>query len=300
VGDRGLKATRPGDTLCSAQDLLSPAQGTTLWRGPFWLCTQSKKMVACTLLKEVSVSNRCDETASPHPLESLEGKRIGGYRLRLGDLRPLRMSGWRGFTLLLEDDREPAARAPVVKGIFSAGGKDGVRPWMDIQYWELAQRTSPRGTPRIPLRLTSGGLDRKLFRVLSELIPAGGHLMVSYEDEQAIHTETMRSLHIGVPPVATRLGALLFHAGFHYVKNWYLAEGGFEGPRKLWAEKAANERAQRELLEKTAAQLRAYCARPPGTGSSGPDDVLEQGAQKRARELLDIIGHTSVREDAVR
>lgn len=242
------------------------------------------------------MSRYCDN-AGKHPLEPLEGKRIGDYRLRLGEMTPLRMSGWRGFTLLLEDGVTPPSRAQVVRGIFSVGGKDGIRPWMDIQYWELLQRTGLLGTPRTPLCLTSGGLDRKLFRILAELIPAGGHLMVSYEDEQPIHTETMRSLHIGVPPVATRLGALLFAAGFHYVKNWYLAEGGFEGPRKLWAEKAPNERAQEELLERTAGELRAYLARLSGAASSGPDGVLEQAAKKRARELLDILDHTSVRED---
>ncbi len=167
-----------------------------------------------------------------HPLESLEDRILGRYRLHLQRLKPLRFSGWRGFALALRDRAGTLLQPAAVEGIYSAGGKDNVRPWMDIT---VAEALEGRAGSRLDLRQT--GLMPELFQSLSQLIPPGGHLMVSYEDPNPVHRETDQTLAAGVPPVLTPLGLLLFLSGFRLVKNWYLSEGGHEGPRKLWGEK---------------------------------------------------------------
>lgn len=187
-----------------------------------------------------------------HPLEGADGLRLDGFTLTLSDLKPLRKSGWRGFPFLLENGEGTRGSDPVVWGIHSLGGKDGVRGWMDPEYRE--EIAFPFPTERsggIRISLAEKGMDRKLFGALGETIPPGGHLMVSYEGEQQIHGEALSGLLAGIPPAATPLGFLLFLSGFAYVKDWYLAKGGMEGPRKLWGEKAPDAGWERIHREKT-------------------------------------------------
>lgn len=167
-----------------------------------------------------------------HPLQSLEGHPFNDYRLHLQRLKQLRRSGWRGFSPALKDRNGILSQPPVVEGIYSAGGKDDVRPWMEISVAEVVTFGSGRR-----LNLRRAGLMEELLQSLSLLIPPGGHLMVSYEDSDPLHRETDRALSAGVPPIMTPLGLSLFMSGFRLVKNWYLSEGGQVGPRKLWGEK---------------------------------------------------------------
>jgi len=220
-------------------------------------------------------------------LHDLDGKKLNGYAIHLGEVKQLRMSGWKGFTLYLKDSQGLCSCSPVIKGIFSVGGKDGVRPWMDLQYWEQVEfPATTEGTSIISL--SGNGLNRKLFQFLATSIPPGGHLMVSYEDEQELHNDTLRSLHIGIPPALTPLGRILFVAGFEHVKNWYLSEGGFEGPRKLWAEKALSETVARGFLENTARQVHGFLGKKIGSDNKN-DRGLEEAARHRATEILEIV-----------
>jgi hypothetical protein len=188
-----------------------------------------------------------------HPLRSLEGRLLKEYRLHLQRLKQLRLTGWRGFSVALEDRDGKLAQPPVVEGIYSAGGKDDVQPWMDITVSEVIAFGSGKR-----LNLRQAGLIEELFQSLSLLIPPGGHLMVSYEDTDPLHRETDRALAAGVPPVMTPLGFLLFRSGFRLVKNWYLSEGGHEGPRKLWGEKPPDNAWALVWDEDTARQLVSF------------------------------------------
>ena len=57
-----------------------------------------------------------------HPLQRLENRILGECRLHLQKLKSLRLSGWRGFSLVLKDRTRTLAQPPVVEGIYSAGG----------------------------------------------------------------------------------------------------------------------------------------------------------------------------------
>ncbi|UCD70952.1 MAG: DUF1122 family protein [Syntrophobacterales bacterium] len=88
----------------------------------------------------------------------------------------------------------------------------------------------------------------------------------------------------GVPSVSTAQGELLFRAGFRLVKDWYLAEGGHEGPRKLWGEKPFNRIESLGFDLKTFLQLLAYLSRPPDSTS------IERERRERGRALAIVKG----------
>jgi len=219
-----------------------------------------------------------------HLLENLQGKRLNGYTLHLDKFRQLPLSGWREFALYLYNSHDMQSEYPVIRGIYSVGGKDGVKPWMDVVYSEIAT-FSVSEKFKNNIFLHSENLDRKLFQYLGEIIPPGGHIMVSYEEEEKIHSDTMHSLNIGIPPVATPLGLLIFLAGFQYVKDWYLSEGGFEGPRKLWGEKSLNETVAQTFYQKTFHQISTFLERKP----SSTHQELEVAAKERAKEIVEVI-----------
>jgi hypothetical protein len=222
------------------------------------------------------------------PLLALEGTDLDGYGISLGDVKQLHLSGWKGFTLLVRDRAGRVSKGPVVRGIYSVGGKDNVKPWLDISYFDEVLLSDGKSAD-ISLDLARGSRDAKLFEALSSLIPPGGHLMVSYEDEGLVHKRTRQALSMATPPVVTPLGILLFECGCWPVKDFYLSEGGHEGPRKLWGDKIHEDgrglmkgKLERELdkffsrrrepqdtVEESAANakkiLKALATRPPAT-----------------------------------
>ncbi len=212
-------------------------------------------------------------------LIALNDKALDGSGLSLEEIKPLRLSGWRGFKLHLRNQDGHLSLEPVIKGIYSRGGKDGVKPWMDLDYREEVEFEREGNS----LSLTEAELDHKLFKALGDIIPPGGHLMVSYEGRDRIHTETIRLLNLGVPPAITPLGDLIFKAGFRWIKNWYLAEGGFEGPRKLWGEKAPDEHWEKIFLERTKQQVSLFVDKR----SDIIPEAEEEAALRRAREIME-------------
>ena len=187
------------------------------------------------------------------PLAALDGKPLGVYSLRLADARPGSKSGWRSFRLLLASS-DATFSAPLIDGVFSTGGR-GVAPWIEVIEYHPRVKTS-----QTELDLPAEALDLDLFGYLSGLIPSGGHLMLACESPE--HEATYRLLMRRVPPVLTPLGRLLFDCGFHSVRFFYLAEGGWEGPQKLWAEKALDPETARRGDETTARDVLRFLAEP--------------------------------------
>lgn len=219
---------------------------------------------------------------------SLDGKKLGAFSLSLESVKQLRLSGWQGFTLILKRADGRKSLSPVIKGIYSSGGKDGVQPWMDLDYREETEFLEDAEIKK-KISLGHRNLDQVLFHLLGNLIPPGGHLMVSYEGNQNIHMDTVRSLNIKIPPAATPLGFLLFKSGFQLIKDWYLSEGGFEGPRKLWAEKAPNKEWALTFYRISAGQLREFLKLKERDSFRD----LDVAARIKASEILDIIASST-------
>jgi hypothetical protein len=128
--------------------------------------------------------------------------------------------------------------------------------------------------------LEIGPVDaERIFALLFDLLAPGGHLMVEYDSEQ--RSETARGLILGVPAVTTPLGELLFRVGFGaHFKDWQIAEGGSEGPRKLQAYKPPSEEDARRWRLNAARQLEAFLDR------AAVESAVVAAARERAQALL--------------
>jgi hypothetical protein len=228
----------------------------------------------------------------PEPIAKQIAERLGSGRLsakggrtfelvliELQEVRP--RAGWRRFALTVRDQYGHPARTPLMTGLISGGGR-GVMPWCEgcIYPW-LEFANGERFDAR------AAGLEAELIMLIGGLIPAGGHLMIEYETPG--QSDTHRELLLRVPPAATYLGALMLAAGFRgHFKDWYIAEGGHEGPRKLQANKSPNAAAARDGLLANLAELKQFTNRQPPENAE--DAALVVRAQDRARSLLKEFG----------
>lgn len=224
------------------------------------------------------------------PVE-IVGEFFGGKSLSRGfeikvDVTPGRFVEHAYFVIHLARDNL-VSFDPVFSGVFSAGRpSQSIAGWVDGDYFETA--SFPDGSR---ISLSERALDEELFKMLGELVPAGGSLMVSYtlfSKESKVHRETKLGLDRGYPPVVTPLGFLLFIAGCGMgFKDWYFAEGGREGPEKLQGYKPIDEEVARQKAEQMLQELRAF-SRPSQT-----DDNLARGCKVRAdyvmRELQESL-----------
>jgi hypothetical protein len=199
--------------------------------------------------------------------------------LELKEVRP--RAGWIRFALTVRDQHKVPARTSLMTGLISGGGR-GVMPWCEgCIYPSLEFANGERFNAR------EEGLEAELITLIGSLIPQGGHLMIEYETPG--QSETHRELLLRVPPAATHLGALMFAAGFRgHFKDWYISEGGHEGPRKLQANKSPNAAAAREALRANLDELKQFIHRRPPENTE--DALLVTRAQGRARSLLEKFG----------
>lgn len=202
----------------------------------------------------------------------------GGWRVVIKSADPVRpRAGWFHLTVALADATGVASQTPIMTGIVSGGGR-GVQPWFECRFYP--EVTLAKGTT---LDAREAGLEAALIDRLGELVPAGGHLMVEYESpgQSMTHAELL----LRVPPAATDLGALMFHAGFRGAfKDWYISEGGHEGPRKLQANKSPNAAAARIARRMHVAELTAFVKQALPTGRAEAEIVAR--GQLRARAML--------------
>jgi hypothetical protein len=198
-----------------------------------------------------------------HPLAALEGQELAGGRLRVR-LGPTSRFGARYFILLLERSGEVA---PVLAALHHSG------PYPSYNWIEVSETDEA---------LVGDDGVAQLFARFFDLLPPGGHLMVEYDSPR--RAETAQALARGVPAIATPLGSLLFDLGFGAkFKDWQIAEGGAEGPRKLQAYKPpAGDHASR-WRDEARADLRAFLSR--NTNASEP----VRAARERAQHVLEQL-----------
>lgn len=198
---------------------------------------------------------------SGHPLAALEGQELAGGELRVF-LGPTSRFGARYFALQLRRGDEETL---VLSGLHRSG------PLASYNWIEVAETHG----------LDEAALER-VFALLLGVLPAGGHIMVEYDSAQ--RAETAEALAHNVPHVASPLGAALFRAGFGaHFKDWQIAEGGAEGPRKLQAYKPPSAGDARRWREAAARALEAFIEAP-----AGGSQVVAR-AQQRAQELLPLL-----------
>ena len=223
------------------------------------------------------------KTSAGEITRRLDGAEIHGtdarlYRLAIMESKPVRpRSGWLHLTIAIMPPGGQPSRTPLMMGIVSGGGR-GVMPWFECRLYPTVELVDGR-----VLEVRSIGLEAEFVNLLGALIPPGGHVMIEYETPG--QSETHKELLLRVPPVATYLGSLMFRAGFcGEFKDWYISEGGHEGPRKLQANKSPSSSASREALRNHTRELNAFLDRP--LPESPDDKAAVAQAKARARDLL--------------
>jgi hypothetical protein len=207
-----------------------------------------------------------------HPLGRLQGRTLGPYRL-LVLLGPKNNVGARYLQLFLVDGEGRLSEEPIAFGLHNTGPYPGYN-WAEVVRYQPAPRFDGAAAD-----LRSEGLEQPLFDALSSLVPAGGHLMVEYDSPAQKASE--RALTLGYPPVTSPLGYLMFHAGCRGFRDWYISEGGREGPRKLQGFKPLNAALAAERTAALRREVAELLARPesPQHGEHG----------RRARELARAV-----------
>jgi len=206
-------------------------------------------------------------------LSVLDGKKLDGYMIHVGNVSRGRFIEEINFELYLKAIDGETSENPVVKGKYFSGRGEPYKPWLDIYYYNRVKFKSKREN------LSEGGLGEKLFKHLSDLLPPGSHIMVVYVN----HEETRKGLERGVPAPATPIGYLLWKSGFTWFKDWYFAEGGLEGDVKLQGNKPMkDEDKQKNLLE-------IYNLLDEFLKKKKNEDELFDRARERAKEIIASI-----------
>ena len=207
-----------------------------------------------------------------HPLGRLQGAVLGPYGL-LALLGPKNNVGARYLQLFLVDGDGRLSEQAIAFGLHNSGPYPGYN-WTEVIRYEPSPRFDGETAD-----LRALGLEQPLFDALSYLVPAGGHLMVEYDSPA--QKESERILTLDYPPVTSPLGYLMFRAGCRGFRDWYISEGGREGPRKLQGFKPLNEALAEERTAALRRQVEELLARPeaPRHGEHG----------RRARELAQAV-----------
>jgi len=211
-----------------------------------------------------------------HPLAALHGAALGDFRL-LVLLGPKSSVGSQSFQLLLADRQGRLADPSLAIGLYNRG------PYPAYNWVELTRYDSVLSFEDGPLDLAADGLDLPLLRMLSSLVPSGGHVMVEYDSPSQRPTERMLAL--GYPPVVTPIGYRLFQVGCRSFKNWHISEGWREGPRKLQCFKPLNDEVARERRETLRAEVEALLSRVPATDRREWEEIARRNGGAVAEAL---------------
>lgn len=199
-------------------------------------------------------------------------------------LGPKNRFGAKYFQVFLVGDRSQVGDPSVVIGLYSSGSYPSYN-WVAIISLaeQAAFASSTKGGSRV-LDVRQTGLDRELLKRIADLIPTGGHMMIEYDSPQ--QRETARALELGIPPIATPLGYLLYSIGCGVgFRDWYFAEGGSEGPRKLQGYKPLNEEHAQERAHDLARELLKFLEGPVELGHVD----VEEPARQRTVEVLSSV-----------
>jgi len=223
-----------------------------------------------------------------HALAQLHGAALGEYRL-IALLGPKNNVGSRYFQLLVADGKGRLSHSagsgqspdPLALGLHNTG------PFPAFNWIEMTQYREVLRIGGETLDMPATRLDVVLFALLAQFVPPGGHIMVEYDSPT--HRATERMLTLGIPPVCSPIGYLMFGIGCRSFRDWYISEGGREGPRKLQGFMPLNDEIRREKAAKLREELAAFLLRSEGD----PRDEWREVARRTAREVLVVLGEAA-------
>ncbi len=211
-----------------------------------------------------------------HPVSALDALTLGDCHT-VAILGPKNAVGSRYFQLLLADSAGRLAEGALALGLHNSG------PYPAFNWIEMSQYQERPRFGETELSLWDSGLDQPLFEALSGLVPAGGHLMVEYDSPG--HRATERILTLRYPAAASPIGFRMFAVGVRSYRDWYISEGGREGPRKLQGFKPLNAEIAAERTSALRAELDEMLASPVNDGHG----EWGQLARTLARQVRDDL-----------
>ncbi len=211
-----------------------------------------------------------------HPIAALDGLNLGGHAVT-ALLGPKNAVGSRYFQLYMSDGSGRLADEPLALGLHNNG------PYPAFNWVELTQFREVLMFGEKTLDLWATNLETKLFAALSKLVPAGGHIMAEYDSPT--HRATERILTLRYPPVCSPIGYLMFEQGVRSYRDWYISEGGREGPRKLQGFKPLNRAIAREKTEVLMAELQATLKSRPNSKHGEWGKLARELGNKAIRKL---------------
>ena len=199
---------------------------------------------------------------------------MNGYVFHIDNISRGRFVEETNFELYLKAIDGETSENPVVKGKYFSGRGEFYKPWLEIYYDNRVKFESSK-----IVDLSERELDENLFKHLSDLLPPNSHIMVIYVN----HEETRKGLERGVPAPATPIGYLLWKSGCTWFKDWYFAEGFWEGDVKLQGNKPLNEENRRKNLLEIRKELIEFLKKEK------EEEKLFLDARKRAEDVLEDI-----------
>lgn len=212
-------------------------------------------------------------------MTDLEGKTVDIYTL-IVEKKQTQHAEQEFFEVLLKKGEEKLS-SPFFRGIYSKGWNYGhIMPWVDMEFFD--EVSFP---PKDALVLSRAGIDTEVFRHLGEAMPDGSSIMVAYQmfrKREHVHKITDILLKTGFPAATTPLGLLLVHAGCYSFKDWYIPEGGREGPQKLqgWKPVKKEEKKKKKALLR---ELKAFLK------SEDKKRDFEATARDNASQLVEFL-----------
>jgi hypothetical protein len=209
----------------------------------------------------------------PHPLATIGSQPLAGREVGVL-LGPKNRFGAEYFQVFLTDKSPDSDLHQVVVGLLGTGPHPA-HNWIEIicfadDFLHALGKGDAQDSPCL-----------EVLRRIAGVIPAGGHLMVEYDSPG--QRETAQALELGVPPAATQLGFLMHLVGCGVgFRDWYFAEGGSEGPRKLQGSKPLDQEHTKHAAQELASELVDFMARPVDTANRD----LQQPARERAAWIL--------------
>jgi len=196
-------------------------------------------------------------------LQHLQSKKIGPYMTQL-QFRPRRRVGHFDVSLFLKNHDGKTSDQPLIEGIYSKGNRSlNTQGWFDIHYSDGVDFGD--GNPVILSQ--SGRYAEDVFEMIGCAVGPGGMIFVSlitdmvWEMESELHKVTRDCLSIrslGIPPVATPLGRLLFIGGCRNVKSQAF---DVQGSSRIAGEKAPNPDIDRQFAQKLRTELQEFLSR---------------------------------------
>jgi hypothetical protein len=213
-------------------------------------------------------------------LDRLSDLKIGPYRLEVEAQGQLRYADQYQASLHVIDEAGRRSERPIFRGRCCTG-----RPSVHVPAWIDGEFIDPVSN-QPDFREGLAALYPTVAQQLGALLPADGRLWIAYEAfdyDGPLHRETRAGLADKVPLIATPIGRLLFEAGcWTGLRNWDIAEGGREGPRKLQGNKALDSRHARAAAVALVGELLDFMQ-----GPSDADAISR--AQARAREIVPLL-----------